>query len=128
MLRLSRRRFSFQLSAALGLVGAPSLSYAHSQPAAPHDRLKWLLEATFSDPAGAREIGHQYLVTCPDATADVLELAKRLLAQRPMNPKALRQILSRWRNEDLDQRAFVLVDGWILPRLEAEVCALAALL
>jgi hypothetical protein len=128
MARVSRRRFSFQLSAAFGLLAAPTLNYACGRPPPSHGRFKRLLEAMFSDPAGAREIGQQYLAASPAATADALHLAKRLLAEAPRNSKDLRQILCRCRNEDMHRRAFVLVDGWILPRLEAEVCALAVLL
>jgi hypothetical protein len=103
-------------------------SRAIGQRADRYAPLKRLLEATFTDPAGIRKIGRQYLATGPEATADAFELAERLLAQRPADIRDLRQILARFRYDCMRQRSFVLVDGWILPRLEAQVCALTALL
>jgi hypothetical protein len=128
MARVSRRLFSLQLSAAVGLWAAPYLSRTcGAMPSRPNE-LKRLLMSTLSDPAGAREIGRQYLATAPDATVAALDLAERVLAKRPANSRELRQFLSRSRDDDLQRRAFVLVDGWVLPQLEAQICALAVLL
>lgn len=128
MIRVSRRRFSLLLSLAAGLGSTALLRRAWGRSADPHERLKRLLEATFSDAAGVRAIGQQYLASGPAATADALDLAERLLAKPPANSTDLRQILGRLRDDDLRRRALVRVDGWILPRLEAQVCALIVLL
>lgn len=123
MFGVSRRRFSLLLALGCGLVGAPRAGRT-----AARDRLKALLEATLSDPAGARAIGRRVLAASPDAAADARALAARLLAERPVSTGDLRRILARLRQDDLSSGAFVLVDGWILPRLEARVCALTILL
>ena len=128
MVRVSRRRCSILLASVLGLVAGLRPSRAWAGTDTSHDALRALLDAILSDPAGARAIGRRFLASGPDAAAGARALADRLLAERPGSPTDLRCILARRRKDDLRRRAFVLVDGWILPRLEAQVCALTVLL
>lgn len=126
--RISRRRLLLLLSVALGLAAAPPRSGIWGRATAPRDCLKHLLEKTLSNPEGARTIGRRFLEANPRAGVDACALADRLVAERPATSAGLRRVLARYRDEDLRQRKFVVVDGWILPRLEAEVCALAVIL
>jgi hypothetical protein len=126
--RISRRQLSLLLIVALGLWAASPPGRVWGRTAAPHERLKRLLERTLSDPVGARAIGRRFLESDPDAAADALALAERLRAKHPVNGMGLRRALARYRDDDLRRGRFVLVDGWILPRLEVQVCALVVLL
>ena len=63
-----------------------------------------------------------------DAEAEALELAEHLLAAHPASPVDLGLVLARRRDGDARRRALVLVDGWVLPKAEAQVCALTTLL
>ena len=81
-----------------------------------------------SDPAGARAIGRRYLASGSAVAVDAQALAARLMAERPASAADLRRLLADYRDDDGRRRAFVLVDGWILPRLEAQICALTVLL
>jgi len=128
MVRASRRRFSLLLACGLGLCAAPLLGSASRGGASSPDALKRLLDATLSDPAGARAIGRRFLASGPDVAGDVQALAARLMAARPASATDLRRLLAGYRDDDRRRRALVLVDGWMLPRLEAQICALTVLL
>ena len=73
-------------------------------------------------------IGRRFLEANPRAGMDACALAERLFAARPVTSAQLRRVLTRYRDDDLRRRRFVVVDGWILARLEAEVCVLAVIL
>ena len=128
MVRVSRRRFSLLLACGLGLYAPPPLRPASGGGASSPDALKRLLDATLSDPAGARAIGRRFLASGPDVAGDAQALAARLMAARPASATDLRRLLAGCRDDDRRRRDFVLVDGWMLPRLEAQICALAVLL
>ena len=87
-----------------------------------------LLRAIFGDPDAARAVGRRYLLAHASGEAGALELADYLLAANPVSTADLRRLLARRRDEDARRRAFVIVDGWVLPKAEAQVCALTVLL
>jgi hypothetical protein len=83
----------------------------------------------------ARVVGRAYLATHPDEADPVQLLAAieaaggigRSVARQPIDPTALaRAVAGAVRDDFLDRRT-VRVDGWVLARTEARLCALAAL-
>lgn len=82
------------------------------------------------DIATARYIGRQYLAMVPEE-ADVDRLigllAKGAGGENPMAASGWRQHIARVRQDEFASSETVLVDGWILARCEARVCALTAL-
>ena len=56
-----------------------------------------------------------------------MRLADRLMEARPVTAADLRGVLVRLRKADARRGAFVFVDGWVLPKAEAQVCALTVL-
>ena len=95
---------------------------------APRERLSALLSAVLSEQAGARMLGRRYLASCPTAARQALELANWLSAEQPASVLELRRLLAEIRDEDARLRRTALVDGWVLLRVEAQVCALAVLI
>lgn len=134
MAQASRRRVLFLLSSTFGVwtTASPRSAYARGIAGgcvgAARAGLGYLLRATFGNPDSACAVGRRYLEAHARAEAEALELADYLLAAHPMSPADLRSLLARRRDEDARRRAFVLVDGWILPKAEAQVCALTVLL
>jgi len=89
----------------------------------------------FAHPDSARAIGRAVLQARPD-WHDPAHLAAGLLADRPQlagifSPRADRPAMAREVRqaigEDFAAGSTVLVDGWLLARSEAKLCALAAL-
>jgi hypothetical protein len=85
-----------------------------------------------SDLEGARAIGTRYLQQSPDEARPEI-LARCLFpgtAGAACGPAALdrlRQALDEQRRRDFTAGDTVLIDGWILARTEARLCALASL-
>jgi len=85
--------------------------------------------------ASARAVGRAYLAAHP-AEADLGLLARRLaaepataraLAVASADPAALGQALAQAIRTDFLARRMVKLDGWLLARTEARLCALACL-
>jgi hypothetical protein len=77
----------------------------------------------------ARAIGRRYLAEHPDE-ADAGRLARRLFGgdgAAPVTGTALRHAVDAARGRDFAQGDTVLIDGWLLARSEARLCALALL-
>lgn len=70
----------------------------------------------------ARAVGRAYLATAPAEAALAAEALGPLLAARPLWPVLRRRI-----GEDFTSGDTVMVDGWVLARTEARLCALCAL-
>lgn len=84
--------------------------------------------AALSDRASARRIGRAYLAAYPaeaDAPRLTAQLAQALGAAR--GRRDLRLALRRAVRDDMRHGRSVLVDGWVLARTEARLCALASL-
>lgn len=125
---IGRRSCLQLLASGFGLLTAPALASVargHSPSVAP---LGDQIRALFSDPGAARALGERYLAAYLGAEADALALAARLQSARPADATGLRQALARQRQADAARRAFAIVDGWVLPKAEAQVCALTVLL
>ena len=93
---------------------------------------KTLAEALFSDIASARKIGVKYLAqTAHECDAGILAAyLPQGCAMPPSSPFAIddiRKTVDAQRQRDFATGDTVLVDGWILSRTEARLCALAAL-
>lgn len=81
----------------------------------------------FRSPRKARALGARYLALHPEA-ADRVALASRLgLDGAPIRLAELRARLASLRERDFAQHRIVSIDGWILARSEAEICALLSL-
>lgn len=121
----SRRRFCRTL------LGAMVLGVAASTPAA-LDRWRDMLTdiaALFRHPESARRIGRRLLAERPADSRVLLrhtaELRRALAAAD--DPDARRSMLRRHAARDYAAGNVVLVDGWVLSRTEAHLCALLAL-
>ena len=123
-----RLMFWAGMGACFGRPGPANAAVQRSWEETPRDRLGALLQATLSDPAGARVLGRRYLASCPSAARDALELADRLAAERPAGAGDLQRMLAQTRDMNARLKQTALVDGWVLPRVEAQVCALSVLL
>ena len=93
------------------------------------------LVRAFSSPESAAELGRAYLATASRERSPAL-LVDRIAASLPAGYKVLRtaddgqlkSLLARRLKEDFAAGNTVTVDGWVISRTEARLCALAALL
>ena len=92
------------------------------------DEIKWCLLGIFSDLDSPRILGKRYLALYPQEKPGALLLAARIQSSQPGTSGAARRLLARERELDFRNGEIVMVDGWILSRTEAEICALTALL
>ena len=91
-------------------------------------RIKLYLEQMFSDPEAPRSVGRSYLEIYPQE-ADKRQLMWSILgAKSPQDLDTFRRVLHSRRNQDFHRENFVIVDGWMLSRTEARLCALTRLL
>jgi hypothetical protein len=110
------------LIAALALLAGP-LAPRRAAAAGPAARLVGI----FREPASARAIGRAYLRQAPEE-AD----AARLLALihpgdcAALSASELRRAVAARQRADFAAGRTVLLDGWVLSRTEARLCALAA--
>lgn len=79
--------------------------------------------------AAARAIGRRYLTVRPEE-ADAAYLARQLFGEDGATPRSfaeMRDAVGAARDRDFAQGDTVLVDGWLLARSEARLCALCVL-
>lgn len=116
------------LAALATVLASPAVPWADRRGAPRHLRPERLL----SDLGGARAIGRRYLALAPQEAAPGL-LARCLDAETgagacgEAGPERLRRALDEQRRRDFAAGDTVVIDGWILARTEARLCALAAL-
>lgn len=104
----------------MGLSGARLLPIDAGKPALPISEL-------FADAAPVRFIGTLYLRQQPDE-ADGRRLCQALFAgPLPRTAAAIARSIAARRARDLKTANLVTVDGWLLARCEAQLCALVAL-
>lgn len=85
------------------------------------------LVALFTDREDARAVGRAFLATHP-AEADRARLLAALAGlEQIQTPTGLRQAFAGFRERDFQAGDIVIVDGWVLARCEARLCALVAL-
>lgn len=132
MKRLSRRCALKRLAAASIAAALPAVvvtRYGRNafQPLA--DRLS----ALPAQRGSARIVGHRYLVLVPEeAQATVLAAriagsAGRYSHLTRASTRTLRAVLARRQRQDFAEGETVSIDGWVLSRTEARLCALVAL-
>ena len=92
------------------------------------DACRRLVESLFLDPDAAARLGRRYLVLHPHER-DVASMLDGLLepGERPSRAGLRRRLRARQRH-DFAGGVTVIVDGWILSRTEARLCAAVALL
>jgi len=123
----SSRRHVLHLLAGAGSVLAAS-SVASLMADAPLPTAEALL-SVLSDRAGARTMGRRYLVMAP-GEGDVARLSALVAGGRQvteLTPAAARALLADAVRQDFERFETVELDGWVVSRTEARLCALAAL-
>lgn len=124
-------RRTFLVTSALALLGAARAAAGGGAPG--RDAMAGLgrdVGALFGDPAAARRLGRRYLATHPNERRAVHLWARELAgARRPWGTAdELRRAVAQRRERDLQDGVVAIVDGWVLARTEARVCALLAVL
>ena len=129
---LHRRAFlvgSGAVVAALATSGLAALLGCDRRPT-----LAQALAGFYSDPASAARVGRAVLAAVPaEATAEALVSAlagdrrAELAALAASDPAALRTLLREQHRRDFEDGRTVAIDGWVLSRTEARLCAVAAL-
>jgi hypothetical protein len=86
-----------------------------------------LLASFFGDADAAAVVGRRYLALHP-SEADLDRLGREILSPTPARAYQAhtRQVLARHR-DDFASEHLAIVDGWVLSRTEARLCAIAAL-
>ena len=82
-------------------------------------RLRQLVEQLFKDTASARAVGLGYLAMHPETAADAVNRVHDFLVPACDD----RECLTRQRREDFTCGRTVIIDGWVLARCEADLCA-----
>lgn len=86
-------------------------------------RIEHSLRALFSDIDAARVLGMRYIDLYP-SEAQRIVLLDKLFLSAPRTSRELKTIISLEREYDFQNNRTIIIDGWILARTEAEVCAL----
>ncbi len=90
--------------------------------------LKSGLENIVRDRPAAEEIGRVYLVAHPDED-DLDRLAGGLIdASRDGDSEILKRTIASLRVRDFGNEDITIIDGWVLARVEARICALIHIL
>ncbi len=123
------RRQLLQLGLGIGLawsIGAPVLTHSAASPEQVRADLATLLQYQ----ASAKIIGQHYLQRYPQE-ADVEQLlsliAADVVAGAQRDPQELRMRLAQKVRQDFADERVVNLQGWLLARTEARLCALAVL-
>ncbi len=90
--------------------------------------LKVGLESVVNDRGSAKDIGQIYLATNPEE-GHLDRLAVDFIGSDTLyDPEGLRKKIANLRVRDFKNEDTAIIDGWILARVEARVCALLWLL
>jgi hypothetical protein len=87
--------------------------------------LKRRLEQLFSDTDSAKAVGSQYLFTFPGSAGGALDRVRALAASSRFhgaNVSLGERIVSQCR-EDFASGESVIINGWVIARCEADLCA-----
>lgn len=126
-LKMKRRGVLLGIAATFALGSLPGINWLRRGNAP-----KTLAEAMFSDIETARMIGVRYLAQTAHE-CDAAVLAAELPAGCAVAPTSrqafddIRQTIDAQRQRDFATGDTVIIDGWILARTEARLCALTAL-
>jgi hypothetical protein len=129
-MRYTRRLTLFWLSCASGLSLLPQYARAHAPGLCP-DQLAATLRTLVDDHAAARRFGLLYVRQVP-AEADPGVLARLILGSTVAGQvdglapdrSSLRRRLDAKVRDDFSSGTTVRLDGWVLSRTEARLCAL----
>jgi hypothetical protein len=130
--KIGRRRAVQTLGiAGLTLALGPGAGHAGALSGGAHVPLDGWLKSMIADLESARRVGQVYLQKAPDE-ADRGRLLTRLFpelapARHAKSPAAWRQSYAAKCRQDFADGHTVRLDGWVLSRTEARLCALAAL-
>jgi len=118
------------LAALASVLASPVLAWAIPSGAARSNRIR--AERLLSDLGGAKAIGARYLALAPQESAPGFLAACLFPADGAgtcgeADPDRLRRALDDRRRRDFAAGDTVLIDGWILARTEARLCALTTL-
>ncbi len=108
-----------------GLGAGLSLGFASAAEAGGDRERRRALSGLFTALPSARAIGAAYLRSCADDGLDAATLAAELPAEVTMT--VLRETVAARVRDDFANARVVNVDGWLLARTEARLCALAYL-
>jgi len=108
-----------------GLGAGLLLGFAPTAEAGGERGRRRVLSGLFTALPSARAIGAAYLRSCADDGLDAATLAAELPAEVTMT--ALRETVAARVRDDFATARVVNVDGWLLARTEARLCALAYL-
>jgi len=125
-----RRAFVRMLAALVASSGIPRVAWPKHH--SPNVKNGFPFDEIVTDRLGARSIGHEYLRTHP-SEADAVHLADVLettVAPAPIETVSLRELREAFEARqmaDFESGNIVTVNGWVLSRTEARLCALCAI-
>jgi len=90
--------------------------------------LERALAKLFAERDGACTVGYSYLALCPESARGAVERARTLLGPNTHSTIALAEALTRQRQDDFARSETVILEGWVLARCEADLCAALVLL
>jgi hypothetical protein len=129
---LHRRAFLAGSGAVVAALAAPALATLFGCGRRP--TLAQALVGFYRDPESAARVGQAVLAAVPsEATAEAVVAAlagdrrAELEALAASDPAALRALLQEQHRRDFEDGRTVAIDGWVLSRTEARLCAVAAL-
>jgi hypothetical protein len=124
-----RRRMLAILAASCAWFGVPGLRVLSGSGAADAAPLSPTLAGLFTDRCSAEAVGAAYLRSVDDAEARPEWLVRSILGDGPatMDQAELKRVIGTRIRRDFTENAVVMVDGWMLSRTEARLCALIAL-
>ena len=73
-----------------------------------------MIERLFKDTESARAVGMSYLAMYPDIAGDAVDRVHSLI---------IPEHLTRQQRDDFTHGRTVVIDGWVLARCEADLCA-----
>jgi hypothetical protein len=86
--------------------------------------LRRLIEPLFTDVASARAVGRSYIAAFPDIAAGAAgRIRELLLTPRQRQRDFPERLLSVQRRDDFSSGRTVVIDGWVIARCEADLCA-----
>jgi len=134
--RSVRRRTVLQVAAfwaAAGMLGLASVRPTQAAEAVTRTAMESRLIDLFSRPDSAARIGRSYLRATPDEAdrgkllAAILDAEPKLGSPRRRDSRELRRLIAAQCRREFASGRTAQVDGWIIARTEARLCALAAL-
>jgi hypothetical protein len=128
---MTRRRFLLSGTLVATTFASSSCSYSLTglrASAISDGKIKAGLRQLFSDRAAARGLGKRYIDLYPREAQRILLFEKLVSSLQPGSSRELKAIIARERESDFQNNRIVIIDGWLLARTEAEVCALTVLL